>query len=97
MICVNCGCDKDAYRMVERKNQPSVCFDCAGDVECIRCHQTQTPSEFRVQGRICHDCKNAMKLPRRKPAAKRYQQFAYGRKVVECEPEQSELLEVEVH
>lgn len=79
MICAICNCDKEPYHMMTREKGSAICFDCGGPYECIHCDVTQPSTEFRVQGRICITCKDAMKLPDRKRPAKRYEQFSCGR------------------
>ena len=81
IICSCCGFDKDPYEFFRYINKydrrffaagippkSDICFDCAGDYECIKCHVTQPSTEFRIQGRICYTCQG-IEIARRTPTA----------------------------
>ena len=70
IICVECGRDLPPYHYFNFRNKydrafwangiPSnnnTCFDCCGPYRCICCHEVKPASEFRLQGRMCKDCK----------------------------------------
>lgn len=72
MICSICNQEKQDYHFfrhsgkynqdfftTEAGYRNGVCFECAGPYKCIQCHEIKPASEFRCQGRICQDCKNA--------------------------------------
>lgn len=73
MICKHCGQGLVNYHFFNPRNKfdkaffaagvpdGNTCFACAGDYQCIECKTVKPASEFRLQGRICHDCKNGAK------------------------------------
>ncbi len=70
IVCAVCGEDKAPYNYFNFRNKydrefwangipgnNNTCFDCAGPYRCICCHEVKPATEFRLQGRICKDCK----------------------------------------
>ncbi len=68
MICKECGRDLPAYHFFNPRGKynkhffvrgvvPNVCFDCAGPYRCAGCNEIKPAGEFRVQGRLCSDCR----------------------------------------
>lgn len=75
IVCAVCGEDKPAYHYFKHSGKYTqdfftteagytngVCFDCAGPYKCISCGQIKPASEYRLQGRVCSECKNAPKM-----------------------------------
>lgn len=91
MKCIKCERELSDYQFFNPRNHyyreffssgtpnGKVCFECAGDYECIRCHVVKPASEFRVQGRMCKSCKAKVKTPAKRRALKNLSQ-KYARK-----------------
>jgi hypothetical protein len=78
IVCKECGTDKPAYHYFKHSGKytqdffttelgytPGVCWECAGPYRCVVCEGVKPASEYRVQGRVCNECKTRLKeLPR---------------------------------
>jgi hypothetical protein len=78
IVCKVCGDDKPAYHYFKHAGKytqsffttelgytPGVCWECAGPYACVVCEVVKPASEYRVQGRVCIECKTRLKeLPR---------------------------------
>lgn len=73
MKCNHCQLDLANYHFFNPRNKfdkaffaaglpdGSTCFACAGDYRCIKCNVVKPADAFRLQGRVCHDCKKRTK------------------------------------
>ncbi len=72
MICKHCNQDKPNYHFFGFRGKYNraffvrpieevmgLCFDCAAPYRCVICGQEKDASDFRVQGRVCMDCKHS--------------------------------------
>lgn len=77
IVCKVCGQDKPRYHYFHHSGvynksffttqegfTSGVCFDCASPYRCVSCGQVKPASEYRVQGRVCLECREASKMPR---------------------------------
>jgi len=71
LICSVCGEAKPPYHFFNYRNKydrdffihiparSDVCWDCAGPYRCIYCQEIRPAWAFRIQGRVCTNCKEA--------------------------------------
>lgn len=70
IICSHCGQDKPRFHFFVYRGKynreffasgipakSDVCWACGGDYRCIACHEVKPHTSFRIQGRICDECK----------------------------------------
>lgn len=58
MECTVCHHDKVPYEFAVVKRQPLICFDCIASYTCCKCEQDYPSTHFRIQGRMCVECRN---------------------------------------
>ena len=68
MTCKTCGRDLPPYHFFNPRGKynkhffihgvvPNMCFECAGPYRCAGCNEIKPASAFRIQGRLCADCR----------------------------------------
>lgn len=59
MICTQCHHEKVPYEFaVMPPGKPLICFDCIGSYPCCKCEQVYPSTHYRIQGRMCVECRN---------------------------------------
>jgi hypothetical protein len=72
IVCSRCGKDKTPHHFFKFigkfdraffvsgiPSKSDVCWDCLGDMKCIECGEVYPSTEFKVNGRVCRNCKRA--------------------------------------
>lgn len=58
MECTQCHQHKVPYEFAVVKRQPLICFDCIASYTCCICEQVYPSTHYRIQGRMCVECRN---------------------------------------
>ncbi len=59
MICSVCDAEKVPYEFaVLARSQGLICFDCKGAYTCCECGEVYASTHYRIQGRMCVECRN---------------------------------------